>query len=126
MSNIRYNKAEEAYELPFQLWDNLQTVRFYTEDENAIMENIQVIARKLDELDKAKEHISGLLIDDGYYEGGDPLALAKILQMKTVYVDIDDEEIIVCFEVTTSDGYMQGIAHGELYAGIFEITGWVE
>ncbi len=126
LSNIRYNKAEEAYELPFQLWDNLQTVRFYTEDENAIMENIQVIARKLDELDKAKEHISGLLIDDGYYEGGDPLALAKILQMKTVYVDIDDEEIIVCFEVTTSDGYMQGIAHGELYAGIFEITGWVE
>lgn len=126
MSNIRYNEAEEAYELPYQLWDNLQTVRFYAEDESAIMNNIQLIARKLDELDKGREYISGLLIDDGYYEGGDVLGLSRILQMKNVYVDIDDEEIIVCFEVTTSDGYMQGIAHGELYAGIFEITGWVE
>ncbi|MBP3243051.1 MAG: hypothetical protein J6L99_04275 [Ruminococcus sp.] len=126
MSNIRYNETEEAYELPYQLWDNLQTVRFYAEDESAIIKNIQLIAQKLEELDKGKEYISGLLIDDGYYEGGDPTALSRILQMKTVYVDIDDEEIIVCFEVTTSDGYMQGIAHGELYAGIFEITGWVE
>ena len=55
LSNIRYNEAEEAYELPYQLWDNLQTVRFYAEDESAIIKNIQLIARKLDELDEEEK-----------------------------------------------------------------------
>ena len=67
-----------------------------------------------------------MLIDDGYYEGGDAEALAKILKLSNVYVDIDEEDIVVCFDTGTSDGFMRGDVHIELFAELFEITGWVE
>ena len=126
MSNIRYNEQEEAFELPYKLWDKTMTVRFYTEDEETIMKKLSDIAKKLAKLDSNKTVISGMLIDEGYYEGSNAEELAKILQLENVYVDIDDEDTVVCFDTGTDDGFMQGLAHVELFADIFEITGWVE
>ena len=126
MSNIRYNEQEEAFELPYKLWDKTMTVRFYTEDEETIMKKLSDIAKKLAKLDSNKTVISGMLIDEGYYEGSNTEELAKILKLENVYVDIDDEDTVVCFDTGTDDGFMQGLAHVELFADIFEITGWVE
>ena len=107
MSNIKYNEQEEAFELPYNIWDTSQIVRFYVDDESEIMNNLASIAEKLAKVDGGKNQMATMLIDDGYYEGGDPEALAKILVIENVYVD------------------MQGYVHVELFSGIFEITGWV-
>ena len=98
MSNIKYNEQEEAFELPYKLWNENMTVRFYTDKEADIIKNLKDIAKKL----------------------------AKILKLENVYVDIDDEENVVCFDTGTDDDYMQGLAHVELFGELFEITGWVE
>ena len=124
MSNIKYNEKEEAYELPYKLWGNEMNVRFYVENEAEIMNNLKVIAEKLAKLDGGRRQIAEVLIDEGYYEGGDADALDKILELKNVYVDFDDENIIVCFKTGTHDGYMQDFVSVELFANMFEITGW--
>jgi hypothetical protein len=126
MTNIRYNEHEEAYELPYKLWDELMTVRFYTEDEKAIIDRISEIAKKLARLDSGRSTVAWLLIDEGFYEGSDAEALAKLLRLRNVYVDIDDEETVVCFDTGTDDGFMQKDVHIELFGELFEITGWVE
>ena len=84
------------------------------------------IAKKLARLDGGRSTVAGMLIDDGFYEGGDAEALARILKLRSVYVDIDEEETVVCFDTGTDDGYMQGDVHVELFGELFEITGWVE
>jgi hypothetical protein len=126
VSNIKYNEQEEAFELPYKLWNNTITVRFYTEDEETIMKKLKDIAKKLAKLDGSKSTVAGMLIDEGYYEGSSAEELAKILKLENVYVDIDDEDTVVCFDTGTDDGYMQGLAHVELFGELFEITGWVE
>ena len=126
MSNIRYNEQEEAFELPYKLWNNTMTVRFYTDAEDTIMKKLSDIAKKLAKLDGSKSTVAGMLIDEGYYEGSNAEELAKILRLENVYVDIDDEDTVVCFDTGTDDGFMQGLAHVELFGELFEITGWVE
>ena len=126
MSNIKYNEQEEAFELPYKLWNEDMTVRFYTESEETIINNLKDIAKKLARLDGGRSTVAGMLIDDGFYEGGDAEALARILKLRSVYVDIDEEETVVCFDTGTDDGYMQGDVHVELFGELFEITGWVE
>ncbi|MCR5730758.1 MAG: hypothetical protein K6G20_10445, partial [Ruminococcus sp.] len=64
-----------------------------------------------------------LIISDGFYEGGDAAALAKNLSLENVYVDIDEDEIVVCIDVDSFDGYMPGAVHIELFEDEFEITG---
>ncbi|MDO4862620.1 MAG: hypothetical protein Q4A05_00515 [Ruminococcus sp.] len=125
MSNIKYNEQEEAFELPYKLWGETMTVRFYVDEEADIMKNLKAVAEKLAKLDGSRRQIAELLIDDGFYEGGDPDALAKKLALENPYVDLDDEEVVLCFDVSTDDGYMQAPAHAELFGDIFEITGWV-
>ena len=125
MSNIKYNEKEEAYELPYKLWDTSQTVRFYVESEGEIMKNLSVIAQKLAKLDGSRQQIAEQIIDDGFYEGSDAEALAKVLELRNVYVDFDDEDIIVCFETGTNDGYMKDFISVELFADMFEIIDWV-
>lgn len=125
LSNIKYNEKEEAYELPYKIWGNDMTVRFYVDDEAEIMSNLKTIAEKLAKLDGGRRQTAEVLIDEGYYEGGNPDALAKILSIDNPYVDIDDGDIIVCFDTGTDDGYMKGFAHVELFGDIFEVTGWV-
>ena len=126
MSNIKYNEQEEAFELPYKLWNEDMTVRFYTESEDTIISNLKDIAKKLARLDGGRSTVAGMLIDDGFYEGGDAEALARILKLRSVYVDIDEEETVVCFDTGTDDGFMQGDVHLELFGELFEITGWVE
>jgi len=123
MSNIKYNKQEEAFELPYKLWENMQTVRFYVENESEIMDNLSAIAGKLAKLDGSRKHLAELIISDGFYEGGDTAALAKNLSLENVYVDIDEDEIVVCIDVDSFDGYMPGAVHIELFEDEFEITG---
>ena len=95
MSNISYNQREEAYELPYKLWDEMMTVRFYTDSEETIIANLSDIAKKLARLDGGRSTIAAMLIDDGFYEGGNAEALAKLLKLRNVYVDIDEEETVV-------------------------------
>ena len=125
MSNIKYNEQEEAYELPYKLWDTPQTVRFYVDSEEEIMKNLSAIAQKLAKVDGSRQQIAEQVIDDGFYEGGDPEALTKVLELRNVYVDFDDGDIIVCFETGTNDGYMKDFISVELFADMFEIIEWV-
>ncbi|MBR1431666.1 MULTISPECIES: hypothetical protein [Ruminococcus] len=126
MSNISYNQREEAYELPYKLWDEMMTVRFYTDSEETIIANLSDIAKKLARLDGGRSTIAAMLIDDGFYEGGNAEALAKLLKLRNVYVDIDEDETVVCFETGTDDGYMENYVHVELFGELFEISGWAE
>ncbi|MBQ6250665.1 hypothetical protein [Ruminococcus sp.] len=126
MSNISYNQREEAYELPYKLWDEIMTVRFYTDSEETIIANLSDIAKKLARLDGGRSTIAAMLIDDGFYEGGNAEALAKLLKLRNVYADIDEEETVVCFETGTDDGYMENYVHVELFGELFEISGWAE
>ena len=98
---------------------------YYVESEDELMQNLKGIAEKLAKLDGSRKQIAELLIDDGFYEGGDAEALAKILEMNNPYVDLDDGELIVCFDAGTNDGYMKDFVNIELFGDIFEITGWV-
>lgn len=125
MSNIKYNEQEEAFELPYKLWDETAVVRFYVENEAEIMQNLKAVAEKLAKLDGSRRQLAELLIDEGYYEGGDPDALAKKLRLEFPYVDLDEDEVIVCFDLFADDGYMKAPAHAELFGEYFEITGWV-
>ena len=123
MSNIVYNKQEEAFELLYKLWEKEQTVRFYVEEESEIMDNLPAIAAKLAKLDSSRKLIAKLITDEGMYEGGDADALEDNLSLENVYVDIDDGEIVVCIDTDSFDGYMPSALHIELYGEEFEITG---
>ncbi|MBQ9807374.1 MAG: hypothetical protein IJM55_00725 [Ruminococcus sp.] len=123
MSNIVYNEKEEAFELPYKIWENMQTVRFYVEDESEIMDNLSAIAQRLAKLDGSRRRIASMLIEENYYEGGDTDALVKNLSIENVYVDIDEDEIVVCIDVDSFDGYMSDPMHIELFGEDFEITG---
>lgn len=121
MSNIKYNEQQEAFELPYKLWDNMITVRFYAESENDIMQNLSNIAMQLETVNGGKSAIARLISDECLYNDDDE-SLAKHLCLESVYVDIDEDEIVVCFTVSSDDGYMYSVDM-ELYDGEFEITG---
>lgn len=121
MSNIKYNEQQEAFELPYKLWDNMITVRFYAESEDDIMQNLSSIAGQLEFVNNSKTTIAGLISDERLYNGDDD-ALKDFLCLESIYVDIDEDEIVVCFTVSSSDGYMCSVDM-ELYDGEFEITG---
>lgn len=120
MSNIRYNEEQEAYELPYKLWDKTMTVRFYAEDESAIMSELSRIAEILETINGSRKKIASVIADSGRYEGA-AQTLAKQLVLKSIYLDIDEDEIVACFTVSSSDGYMKDISL-ELYEEEFEIT----
>lgn len=121
VSNIKYNEEQEAFELPYKLWDNMITVRFYTESESDIIENLSDIAFQLETVNGGKSAVAELISDERLYNGDDD-ALKDLLCLESVYVDIDEDEIVVCFTVSTTDGYMCSVDM-ELYDGEFEITG---
>lgn len=121
MSNIRYNEEQEAFELPYKMWDKPAIVRFYADSEDDITGNISDIAMKLETINGGKGKLSRILADERIYEG-DSEVLVRHLLLDNIYVDIDEDEIVVCFRVSSDDGYMtpQNI---ELYDEEFEITG---
>lgn len=122
MSNIKYNEEQEAYELPYKMWNKAMTVRFYADSEEDIMSNISAIAMKLETLNGGRKNLAQLIVDEGYYEG-DVEPLLKSLALVSVYVDMDDEEITVCFTVNSDDGYLNEL-NGEIYEDEFELIGW--
>ncbi len=119
MSNIVYNEQQEAFELPYKLWDKMMTVRFYTENEQNIIDNLSSIAMQLESVNGGKTKISGIIVDEGLYNGAEEI-LSKYICLESIYVDIDDDEIVVCFTVSSSDGYMEAVDI-ELYNDEFEI-----
>lgn len=121
MSNIRYNEEQEAYELPYKLWEKSIIVRFYTDSEESILDNLSEIAVKLETINGSKKRLARMIADEGIYEGAGE-TLAKELVMDSIYVDIDEGEIVVCFVVSSSDGYMKP-QNVELYGSDLEITG---
>lgn len=121
MSNIRYNEEQEAYELPYKMWNESITVRFYTDSEETIIDNLSEIAVKLETINGSKKRLARMIADEGMYEGAGE-TLAKVLVMDSIYVDIDDTEIVVCFVVSSEDGYMKPL-NVELYGSDLEITG---
>lgn len=121
MSNIKYNEEQEAYELPYKLWNEEINVRFYTESEDDIMANLSEIAMKLETINGGKGKLSRMLADDGIYEGSAD-KLAKSIAIDDIYADIDEDEIVFCFTVSSNDGYMKPQSI-ELYDTDFEIIG---
>ncbi|MBP3379334.1 MAG: hypothetical protein J6K77_00515 [Ruminococcus sp.] len=121
MSNIKYNEEQEAYELPYKMWDKSIIVRFYTDAEETIIDNLSEIAVKLETINGSKKRLARMIADEGLYEGAGE-TLAKELIMDSIYVDIDDGEIVVCFVVSSEDGYMMPL-NVELYGSDLEITG---
>lgn len=105
MNQIQYNEKEEAYEITYKLWDNAVTVRFYVEEQQEIMDNFSEIAQKLDKLNRNKKKIAEIIADEGYY-GGLSETLAECLQITSAYVDVDEDGVVVCFNVDSTDGYL--------------------
>lgn len=126
MSNIVYDEKEEAYRLPYKIWDKPADVLFYAESEARIMEKLSAIAEKLAFLDGRRSSLAEAVISENYYEGGDASALVKQLCVENVKVDLDGDDIVVCFDVDSYDGYMSAPLYVELIDGEFEIVGYAE
>lgn len=109
MNQIKYNEKEEAFEITYKLWENDVTVRFYVEEQQEIMDNFSEIAQKLDKLNRNKKKIAEIIADDGYY-GGLSETLADCLQITSAYIDVDDDGVVVCFNVDSTDGYLQPLS----------------
>ncbi len=121
MSNIKYNEEQEAFELPYKLWDDMITIRFYTESEEDITGNISEIAMKLETINGSKGKLSRMLTEDAIYRGSEE-SLKKNIVIEDIYADIDEDGIIFCFTVSSEDGYMEAQSV-ELYDDDFEIVG---
>ncbi len=121
MSNIKYNEEQEAFELPYKLWNNMVTIRFYTESEEDITGNISEIAMKLETINGGKKKIAELIAAESLYRGTVDF-LKKVIRIDDIYADIDDDGITFCFTVSSEDGYMEPQAI-ELYDEEFEIVG---
>ncbi len=124
MNQIKYNEKEEAFEIMYKLWEREVTVRFYVEEQQEIMDNFSEIAQKLDKLNRNKKKIAEIISDEGYY-GGLSETLAECLQVTSAYIDVDEDGVVLCFNVDSTDGYLTPLSM-ELGAdnGI-EVTGRV-
>ncbi|MBQ8960033.1 MAG: hypothetical protein IJ071_02310 [Ruminococcus sp.] len=122
MSNIKYNEQEEAFELPYKLWGKVLTVRFYVDDEQTIMDNFTAVAQKLAALDGGKKKVAQLVADEGYYNGAAE-SLRDAINVNKAYVDIDEDGVVLCFTVDSSDGYLAPLDL-ELVEEQFEVIGW--
>lgn len=123
MDQIRYNKREEAYEITYKLWEKDMTVRFYVEEQKTIIDNISEIAQKLDKINNGRKRIAEAIASGGYYRGFAE-TLAENMQMNSVYVDIDDDGVVVCFTVEGTDGCLAPIAVEYGFEDMTEVVGW--
>lgn len=123
MSRIKYNEKEEAFEISYKLWENEVTVRFYVEEESEIMDNFSEIAQKLDKLNRNKKKISEIIADEGYYDGFSE-TLSDNIQITSAYVDIDEDGVVVCFNVDSRDGYLSPLAMELGIDNGIEVVGW--
>lgn len=121
MSNLKYNEEDESFELPYMLWDKMMKVRFYAESEDDIMNNLSEIAMKIETINGGKNKLSQILADEGLYEGSLE-SLIKTIALDDIYADIDEDGVVFCFTVSSSDGYMK-TQHIELLDYEYEIVG---
>lgn len=122
MGQIKYNKKEEAFEISYKLWEREVTVRFYVEEESEIMDNFSEIAQKLDKLNRNKKKIAEIIADEGYYSGASEI-LADCLQITSAYIDIDEDGVVICFNVDSTDGYLTPLSMELGYDNGIEVTG---
>lgn len=104
--NITYNKKEEAYELPYKIWDEDVTVRFYVEQQQEIFDNLSAVAEMLGKVDANKYKIACVLAADSYFSGdetGDNLQ--QHISADSLYFDIDGDELTLCMTISSRDSY---------------------
>lgn len=109
MNQIKYNEKEEAFEIIYKLWEKDVIVRFYVENQQEIMDNFSEIAQKLDRLNRNQKKIAEIISDEGYY-GGLSETLADSMKITSAYIDVDDDGVVVCFNVDSTDGYLQPLS----------------
>ncbi len=128
MSQITYNEQQEAFELPYKLWDKEVTVLFYVESEQEIMENIKEIADALAKVDRNAEKIAEMIVRDKPNPARlrpEPKKLAETLSLTDVFVELDEGEVYVRFVVADSSGYLKDKLEIEFGESIgVEIIGW--
>lgn len=124
MNQIQYNEKQEAYEITYKLWEKEVIIRFYVEEQQEIMDNFSEIAQKLDKVNRNKKKIAEIIADEGYY-GGASETLAESLQITSAYVDVDEDGVVVCFNVDSTDGYLPPLSMELGVDNGIEIVGWV-
>ncbi|SDA12286.1 hypothetical protein SAMN02910447_00570 [Ruminococcus sp. YE71] len=128
MSQIKYNEKQEAFELPYKLWDKDVTVLFYVEEEQEIMDNIAVIADALAKVDRNLEKIAEVILRDAKGCGKlrpDPKEFSKALSITDTFVELDEGEVYIRFVVADSSGYLKDrleLEYGESIG--VEVIGW--
>lgn len=128
MSQIKYNEKQEAFELPYKLWDKEVTVLFYVEEEQEIMDNIAVIADALAKVDRNLEKIAEVILRDTKGCGKlrpDPNEFSKALSITDTFVELDEGEVYIRFVVADSSGYLKDrleLEYGESIG--VEVIGW--
>ena len=71
------------------------------------------------------KNLRKLIIDDGHFDYAEPDTLADTLELSNIYVDIDEDDTVVCFCVSSDDYNTDGKKlRIELYGSDFEIIGW--
>ncbi len=128
MSQIIYNEEQEAYELPYQLWDGDVTVLFYVEDEQEIMDNIANIADALEKVNRNREKIAEVILRDRKNPAKLKPELKKFaegISLTDVFVDLDEGEVYIRFVVADQSGYLKDKLEMEFGESIgVEIIGW--
>lgn len=124
MDQIHYNEKQEAYEITYKLWEKEVIIRFYVEEQQEIMDNFSEIAQKLDKVNRDKRNIAEIIADEGYYSGASE-TLADSLQITSAYVDVDEDGVVLCFYVDSTDGYLPPLSIELGVDNDIEIVGWV-
>lgn len=123
--NITYDPKEEAYELPYKIWDEDVTVRFYVDEQQEIFDNLSAIAEMLGKVDSNKYKIADVLADDKYFSEDETADnLQQHISVDSLYFDIDGDELTLCMTVASSDSYFFDKISIEIGSdGGIEVTG---
>ena len=123
--NITYDPKEEAYELPYKIWDEDVTVRFYVDEQQEIFDNLSAVAEMLGKVDANKYKIAGVLADDKYFSEDETADnLQQHISVDSLYFDIDGDELTLCMTVASRDSYFFDKINIEIGSdGGIEVTG---
>ncbi len=132
VDTIRYNEKHEAFEITFDIWDKPTLVLFFVDDQQVIIDNLSVIAAKLDKISSKKSKLAQMIYDGGWFNHQtypfiEASELADAMFAAYLSVDIDEGEIFVNIAAAAKDDYFGGILNIEIGDdnGI-EILGWDE
>lgn len=123
--NITYDPKEEAYELPYKIWDEDVTVRFYVDEQQEIFDNLSAVAEMLGKVDANKYKIAGVLADDKYFSEDETADnLQQHISVDSLYFDIDGDELTLCMTIASRDSYFFDKINIEIGSdGGIEVTG---